>query len=378
MPNPASSIPQIGSHYSTIPFYSKGTKVGLSCAAIIFAAGAGFFCIAAFKSNIQLFNHKALGFCLFGVSTGITLLLIGGTIFVVNRKKRVPNEPLQNDNPVVLTPLPAQPAKSVTNHPIDLLRDAIKNHQLKLSDARPGDESIPYHPIFGGLYLGNTRGLSLIVNGSYRCSRGVITETPVDFKHVITVVPLNEPNVMSNGYNGEQPTEEKLRQFFNVKGIGWHNPGAYFTDSPELKEWNSLVASCTSPDYQFCNFKLINDQLCDESGSPIIDNNQLNENIQKMSAKFLEQTPVTEWFEPIFKVIDKAILDNEDVFVHCAAGISRSSSLLIAYLINRCGVTAEEAENFLRYKRNCVNSNFSRFLKEYEKKLLKAQTTQPL
>ncbi|NDE82402.1 MAG: hypothetical protein EB051_02135 [Chlamydiia bacterium] len=56
----------------------------------------------------------------------------------------------------------------------------------------------------------------------------------------------------------------------------------------------------------------------------------------------------------IFPVLDQALTAKTNVLVHCEFGKNRSASILIAYLINRCVVSYEEALHFLRSKRWCV------------------------
>ena len=50
------------------------------------------------------------------------------------------------------------------------------------------------------------------------------------------------------------------------------------------------------------------------------------------------------------------------VLVHCAAGISRSSSIIIAYLMITKSLNFIDAENFVRKQRNCIlpNEGFKR------------------
>jgi hypothetical protein len=56
----------------------------------------------------------------------------------------------------------------------------------------------------------------------------------------------------------------------------------------------------------------------------------------------------------LFKIIDKARLYKEPALVHCVKGASRSPSVIIAYLINRCRVSFEEAYNYVRSIRHQV------------------------
>jgi protein-tyrosine phosphatase len=63
------------------------------------------------------------------------------------------------------------------------------------------------------------------------------------------------------------------------------------------------------------------------------------------------------------------------IFVHCVAGISRSASVVIAYIMQMENMTLDEAEKFVRSKRPCVkpNEGFETQLKGLEKEFLKEQ-----
>jgi protein-tyrosine phosphatase len=49
--------------------------------------------------------------------------------------------------------------------------------------------------------------------------------------------------------------------------------------------------------------------------------------------------------------------ERTNVLVHCAAGISRSSALLIGYLIRKYGMTYDQAEEHLRQRRRIIKPN---------------------
>ena len=59
------------------------------------------------------------------------------------------------------------------------------------------------------------------------------------------------------------------------------------------------------------------------------------------------------------------------VLVHCYAGVSRSASCVIAFLMQECGLTFLEAMTYVRKKRPIVfpNFGFQRQLMEFEKTL---------
>jgi protein-tyrosine phosphatase len=59
------------------------------------------------------------------------------------------------------------------------------------------------------------------------------------------------------------------------------------------------------------------------------------------------------------------------VLVHCYAGVSRSASCVIAFLMQECGLTFMEAMTYVRKKRPIVfpNFGFQRQLMDFEKAL---------
>lgn len=77
---------------------------------------------------------------------------------------------------------------------------------------------------------------------------------------------------------------------------------------------------------------------------------------------------VTEHIKRTVKYIDCAIQNGNKVLVHCAAGISRSSSIVIAYLMYKNkNATFEEVYDHVVSKRSCCrpNSAFKKQLQEF-------------
>ena len=76
---------------------------------------------------------------------------------------------------------------------------------------------------------------------------------------------------------------------------------------------------------------------------------------------------IEEYFDKAYDFIEKI----EKVYVHCAAGISRSSSFVIAYLMRKNNWSFEKSYEYVQSKRDiiCPNSNFVKQLKEYGIKL---------
>lgn len=52
---------------------------------------------------------------------------------------------------------------------------------------------------------------------------------------------------------------------------------------------------------------------------------------------------ILSFFDESNEFIHKAVSSNQNVLVHCFAGVSRSSTFIMAYLIKHCGKTLNEA-----------------------------------
>jgi protein-tyrosine phosphatase len=71
-------------------------------------------------------------------------------------------------------------------------------------------------------------------------------------------------------------------------------------------------------------------------------------------------------------IIDSYLTNNQKVVVNCYAGVSRSSSIVIAYIMYKYKLTLEEALQYVKSKRPIVQPNvgFMRQLKGLEPLLL--------
>lgn len=85
----------------------------------------------------------------------------------------------------------------------------------------------------------------------------------------------------------------------------------------------------------------------------------------------VEQADIKEHFERAYDVIEKARAAGTAVLVHCSRGVSRSASLVIAYLMRKEQQSAEEARAFVTARRPIVlpNDGFWRCLQEYGKEI---------
>ena len=80
----------------------------------------------------------------------------------------------------------------------------------------------------------------------------------------------------------------------------------------------------------------------------------------------------TENISLYFNEIGLIIQKEKKVLVNCAAGISRSSTIVLAYLIKYFNINLKQAFLYTRKKRNqiCPNKKFMECLLDYELSLL--------
>ena len=84
-----------------------------------------------------------------------------------------------------------------------------------------------------------------------------------------------------------------------------------------------------------------------------------------------EKEDIKQYFKESFDFIDEAIKNGGNVLVHCHAGVSRSSTILISYLMKSKKMKLNEVLDLLKTKREKVspNAGFLRQLSDYEKEL---------
>ncbi|XP_069752434.1 dual specificity protein phosphatase 8-like isoform X2 [Narcine bancroftii] len=77
------------------------------------------------------------------------------------------------------------------------------------------------------------------------------------------------------------------------------------------------------------------------------------------------------WLDESVDFIDKAKVSNCRVLVHCLAGISRSATVAIAYIMKSMGLSSDDAYRFIKDRRPSISPNFNFMgqLLEYEKSL---------
>uniref|UniRef100_A0A8C6UGV1 Dual specificity protein phosphatase 8 n=1 Tax=Neogobius melanostomus TaxID=47308 RepID=A0A8C6UGV1_9GOBI len=77
------------------------------------------------------------------------------------------------------------------------------------------------------------------------------------------------------------------------------------------------------------------------------------------------------WLDKTNEFIDKAKVSNCRVIVHCLAGISRSATIAIAYIMKTMGLSSDDAYRFVKDRRPSISPNFNFLgqLLEFEKEL---------
>jgi protein-tyrosine phosphatase len=80
---------------------------------------------------------------------------------------------------------------------------------------------------------------------------------------------------------------------------------------------------------------------------------------------------ICDYFDQVNQFIKKAKEEKSKIYVHCMAGISRSATLVIAYLMHEYKMTLNEAFKHVRTKRHIIEPNISFYfqLVNYEKEL---------
>ena len=83
---------------------------------------------------------------------------------------------------------------------------------------------------------------------------------------------------------------------------------------------------------------------------------------------------IIQYFETTFEYIHQQLSANRNILIHCQAGISRSPSFIIGYLMRCYSKTFDEAYNYVRSKRSIVspNLNFVGQLTKYQQTLANA------
>jgi len=80
------------------------------------------------------------------------------------------------------------------------------------------------------------------------------------------------------------------------------------------------------------------------------------------------EADIANHFQEAFRIIDSAVLRGERVLVHCQLGVSRSATIVIAYLMHHKQWTLKQAYDYVRSRRRQVfpNGGFWKQLAKHE------------
>ncbi|PVV04312.1 hypothetical protein BB560_001184, partial [Smittium megazygosporum] len=94
----------------------------------------------------------------------------------------------------------------------------------------------------------------------------------------------------------------------------------------------------------------------------------------------LPTTNLIQYFDQTNKIISESIKNKENILIHCAAGQSRSVTILAAFLMKSRGLSRVDALNFIRASRPQIkpNDGFIAQLDLYQKLNYIVNTDQPL
>jgi len=81
-------------------------------------------------------------------------------------------------------------------------------------------------------------------------------------------------------------------------------------------------------------------------------------NYLKLSLKDNPNCSISDHFDKCFDFINGCLSRKESVLVHCQRGVSRSATIIMAYLIKHKSITFEEARDFVCERRIVADPNF--------------------
>jgi len=92
----------------------------------------------------------------------------------------------------------------------------------------------------------------------------------------------------------------------------------------------------------------------------------------RVDVEDMGREPIELFFPEATEFIHKHLSEERPVLIHCKAGVSRSASVLLAYLIEYCGYSLHDAFMFTLERRPTITPNpgFMTRLREYEKEIL--------
>jgi len=103
---------------------------------------------------------------------------------------------------------------------------------------------------------------------------------------------------------------------------------------------------------------------------PFLDEND-NEHFLRIPIHDSLTEKLLPYLDDVYTFIEKARTNHGRVFIHCLAGISRSPTLAIAYVMRYLSLSVDDAYQFVKQRRSHISPNFNFIgqLSEYERRL---------
>lgn len=228
----------------------------------------------------------------------------------------------------------------------EALRQQI--HEVLQAGCISDVEQADFNAILGELYLGNSRAFLQCTHLTLRDDRFI--RRPLDihnnqhqFSAVVTV--CSQRDLCGDCIDLIDQDLSKA-----LSPVEWFYVGRTIEDDPAL--WISFVHDCTFPQ-----------SILAQQEQP--EDEETYNALHQEKGQAMKGVPSEKWFAPIFDQLDQAVFRNKKTLVHCQRGVSRSATLIAAYLISRFGLQADEAVRFLKIRRACVEPKFMKHLEDF-------------
>ncbi|GBB88861.1 hypothetical protein RclHR1_15490003 [Rhizophagus clarus] len=163
-------------------------------------------------------------------------------------------------------------------------------------------------------------------------------------------------------------TEEKILKFWDQQKESGQSLKESYVDEVIDKE---IVVIGKTVDN-----KIIDKSIENEINDNVVDNEIVPLRYLKIDITDDPSSNISKHFHECINFIESAKSTNGRVYVHCLAGISRSASIVIAYLMNSQKIYYKQAFNLVKEKKPNVkpNQGFVKQLREFEKELFTVVT----
>jgi protein-tyrosine phosphatase len=162
------------------------------------------------------------------------------------------------------------------------------------------------------------------------------------------LITINELNILNNSFKSEWSAHEILN---NKLFLGDEYSATNFT---QITQKNIKCIIC------------LQTYLNNDLKKRYIDENIL---FYFYNIKDNSDEDILKYIDDIIKIIDNVNNNNQAVLIHCNKGISRSSSIIIAYIMKKYKKSFNDAFEFVMQKKNNINPNlgFIMQLEQYDK-----------